>query len=168
MKKRCATSRSEIWDELRSWLSNARRVVIAGVGNPLRRDDFVGVHIVRKLRDKVSRSVYLIECETVPESFIGPITEFKPSHILIIDAALLNQKPGSSKLIEPAQLAGPPAISTHALPLQIFCEYLASTLEAKVALLLIQPGDASFGEGLTEEVEKTAEYLTNLLSKILP
>ena len=168
MKKRCATSRSEIWDELRSWLSNARRVVIAGIGNPLRRDDFVGVHIVRKLRDRVSRSVCLIECETVPESFIGPITEFEPSHILIIDAALLNQKPGSSKLIEPAQLAGRPAISTHALPLQIFCEYLTGTLEAKIALLVIQPGDASFGEGLTEEVEKTAEYLTNLLSKILP
>ncbi len=168
MKKRCATSRSEILDELRSWLSNARRVVIAGVGNPLRRDDFVGVHIVRKLRDKVSRSVYLIECETVPESFIEPITEFKPSHILIIDAALLNQKPGSSKLIEPGQMAVVPPISTHALPLQIFCEYLASTLEAKIALLVVQPGDASFGEGLTEEVEKTAEYLTNLLSKILP
>jgi hydrogenase 3 maturation protease len=143
-------------------------VVIAGIGNPLRRDDFVGVHIVRELRDRVSRSVYLIECETVPESFIGPIIEFKPSHILIIDAALLNQKPGSSKLIGPAQLAGGPAISTHALPLQIFCEYLAGTLEAKIALLVIQPGDASFGEGLTEEVEKTAGYLTNLLSEVLP
>ena len=168
MKKQCATSRSEIWDELRSWLSNARRVVIAGIGNPLRRDDFVGVYIVRKLRDRVSRSVCLIECETVPESFIGPITEFEPTHILVIDAALLDLKPGSSKLIKPEQMAVVPPISTHALPLQIFCEYLAGTLEAKIALLVIQPGDASFGEGLTEEVEKTAEYLTNLLSKILP
>ncbi|MFQ6080887.1 MAG: hydrogenase 3 maturation endopeptidase HyCI [Candidatus Bathyarchaeia archaeon] len=168
MKKRCATSRSEIWNELRSWLSSARRVVIAGIGNPLRRDDFVGVHIVRKLRDRVSRSVYLIECETVPESFIGPIIKFEPSHVLIIDAALLNQKPGSSKLIDPGQMAVVPPTSTHALPLQIFCEYLAGTLEAKIALLGIQPGDASFGEGLTEEVEKTAEYLTNLLSKVLP
>ena len=158
----------EIGGELQSWLSNARRVVIAGVGNPLRRDDFVGVHIVRKLRDRVSRSVCLIECETVPESFIGLITEFKPSHILVIDAALLDQKPGSSKLMDPAQLAGRPAISTHALPLQIFCEYLGSTLEAELALLVIQPGDAGFGEGLTEEVEKTAEYLASLLSKILP
>ena len=143
-------------------------MVIAGIGNPLRKDDFVGVHIVRKLWNRVSRSVYLIECETVPESFIGPITEFKPSHILIIDAALLDLKPGSSKLIEPGQMAAVPSISTHALPLRIFCEYLKGTLEAKIALLLIQPRDTSFGEGLTVEVEKTAEHLTNLLSKSLP
>jgi len=168
MKKGYASSRSECWDELRNWLFNARRVVIAGIGNPLRRDDFVGVHIVRKMRDKVSRSVYLIECETSPESFIELIVEFEPTHILVIDAALLDLKPGSSMLIERGQMAVVPPISTHALPLQIFCDYLAGSLEAKIALLLIQPGDASFGEGLTREVEKTSEYLTNLLLKILP
>ncbi len=168
MEKLPKTSRNGIGEELRSWFSNARRVVVAGVGNPLRRDDFVGVHIVRKLRSRVSKSVYLIECETAPESFIGSITEFKPSHILIIDAALLDQKPGSSRLIEASQLKGQTAISTHALPLQIFCKYLTDTLGAKISLLVIQPGDTRFGESLTEEVEKTAEHLTNLLLKVLP
>jgi len=153
---------------LKNWLSDVQRVVIAGIGNPLRKDDFVGVEIVRNLQNKVSQSVYLIECETVPESFIEPITEFKPTHILIIDAALLNLKPGSSKLIDPNQIAGQTAISTHALPLQIFCKYLANTTGAKIALLLIQPKDASFGEGLTAELRKTATNLTNLLSRILP
>jgi hydrogenase 3 maturation protease len=158
----------EIEDKLRTWLSDARRVVIAGIGNPLRKDDFVGVKIVRRLRNRVSLSVYLVECETVPESFIGPITEFNPTHILVIDAAVLNQKPGSSKLVEPDQLANRPAVSTHALPLQIFCRYLAETTGAKIAMLAIQPEDASFGEGLTKEVGKAAENLTHLLSKILP
>jgi Ni,Fe-hydrogenase maturation factor len=59
-------------------------------------------------------------------------------------------------------------ISTHALPLRIFCEYLAKTTGAKIALLLIQPKDADFGEGLTTELKNTAVKLTNLLSKILP
>jgi len=160
------TLKWQIDDKLRSWLSDARRVVIAGVGNPLRKDDFVGVKIVRNLQEKVPQSVYLIECETVPESFIGPITEFKPTHILIIDAASLNLEPGSPELIDPNQLVGQPAISTHALPLQVFCEYVARTTGARVALLTIQPKDTGFGEGLTAEAEKTAEYLTNLLSKI--
>jgi hydrogenase 3 maturation protease len=168
MKKQHTPIKSEVEGRLRNWLSDARRVVIAAIGNPLRKDDFVGVQIVRNLQRKVSRSVYLIECETVPESFIGPITEFKPTHVLIIDAALLNLKPGSLKLMEPAQLAVRTAISTHALPLKIFCEYLARTTGAKVALLMIQPGDTGFGEGLTARVEETAEHLTNLLSKILP
>jgi hydrogenase 3 maturation protease len=168
MKSQQKNDKSETENRLRNWLSNSRRVVIAGIGNPLRKDDFVGVEIIRNLRNKVSEAVYLIECETVPESFIQPIEEFKPSHILVIDAALLNLEPGSSRLIEPTQLAEQTAISTHALPLQIFCEYLARTTKAKIALLVIQSGDASFGEGLTAELEKTAKGLTSLLSKILP
>jgi hydrogenase 3 maturation protease len=163
-----ADKEKEIKIDLKNWLSNAQKVVIAGIGNPLRKDDFLGVEIVRNLQNKVSQSVYLIECETVPESFIEQITEFKPTHILIIDAALLNLKPGSSKLVEPGQMAEQTPISTHALPLRIFCEYLAKTTGAKIALLLIQPKDADFGEGLTAELKKTALKLTNLLSKILP
>jgi hydrogenase 3 maturation protease len=159
---------NQIEDKLRTWLSDARRVVVAGIGNPLRKDDFVGVEVVRRLRNRVSLSVYLVECEAVPESFIGPITEFNPTHILVIDAAVLNQNPGSSELVEPDQLANRPAVSTHALPLQIFCRYLAETTGAKIAMLAIQPGDASFGEGLTKEVEKAAKHLSDLLSKILP
>jgi len=154
--------------DLKNWLSKAQKVVVAGIGNPLRKDDFVGVEIVRNLQNKVSQSVYLIECETVPESFIEPITEFKPTHILIIDAAMLNLKPGSSKLIEPSQMVNQPAISTHALPLRIFCEYLAKTTGAKIALLLIQPKDTNFGEGLTSKLRETATNMTNLLSKVLP
>jgi len=158
----------EIEDELRTWLSDGRKVVVAGIGNPLRKDDFVGVEIVRHLQEKVSQSVYLIECETVPESFIEPITAFKPSHVLLVDAAMLNLKPGSSKLIEPDQMVGQVAISTHALPLRIFCEYLAETTDAEIALLGIQPRDASFGEGLTKELRKTAVRLASLLLSILP
>lgn len=160
--------KNDIEVDLKNWLLNGQRVVIAGIGNPLRKDDFVGVEIVRNLQNKVSQFVYLIECETVPESFIEPIIEFKPTHILIIDAALLNLKPGSSKLIEPDQMIKHHAISTHALPLRIFCEYLAETTGAEIALLVIQPKDARFGEGLTTELRKTAVKFTNLLSRILP
>lgn len=160
--------KNDIEADLKNWLSNAQRVVVAGIGNPLRKDDFVGVEIVRNLQNRVSQYVYLIECETVPESFIEPITEFKPTHILIIDAAMLNLKPGSSELIESGQMVNQPPISTHALPLRIFCEYLAKTTGAKIVLLVIQPRDAGFGEGLTTELRKTALELTNLLSRILP
>lgn len=153
---------------LKNWLSNAQRVVIVGIGNLLRKDDFVGVEIVRNLQNNVSQSVYLIECETVPESFIEPIIDFKPSHILIIDAAMLNLKPGSIKLVEPDQMVTNPSISTHTLPLRIFCECLAKTTDAKIALLAIHPKDTSFGEGLTSKLKETASILTNLLSSFLP
>lgn len=165
MKKKFAINNGDVEDKLRNWLSNARRVVIAGVGSSLRKDDFVGTEIVKNLRGKVSRSVYLIECETIPENFLEPITKFNPTHILIIDAALLDQKPGSSKLVKPNQIIGH-AISTHALPLWMFCEYLARTTKAKIALLAIQPKDTSFGEGMTPELKETVEHLSSVLLKV--
>jgi Ni,Fe-hydrogenase maturation factor len=61
-----------------------------------------------------------------------------------------------------------PAISTHALPLRIFCEYLANTTGAKIALLVIQPKNTNFGEGLTPKLRETAVSLANMLLRLLP
>ncbi|MEM3726753.1 MAG: hydrogenase 3 maturation endopeptidase HyCI, partial [Candidatus Bathyarchaeia archaeon] len=154
--------------ELKKWLVDAKRVVVAGIGNPIRMDDFVGVKIVQDLQGKVSSNVQLIECETVPESFIQQIIDFNPTHVLLIDAAILGLKPGESKLTSPQHLEIFPAFSTHMLPLRVFCEHLAQTVKAKVALLLIEPKQTDFGEGLTPEVEKAGQKIVKTLLKVLP
>jgi hydrogenase 3 maturation protease len=154
--------------ELKKWLSDAERVVIAGIGNPIRMDDFVGVRIVQDLRGKVSDSVLLIECEAVPESFIQQIIDFNPTHVLLIDAAILGLKPGESQLISPERLTSFPAFSTHMLPLRIFCEYLAKSAKAEIALLLIEPKKTDFGEGLTSKLCASAQNIVNLLLQALP
>jgi hydrogenase 3 maturation protease len=161
-----ANGKYNIQEELKKWLTNAERVVVAGIGNPIRTDDFVGVKIVQDLNGKVSKRVYLIECETVPESFLQPIVDFNPTHVLLIDAAILGLKPGETRLIDPERIADFPAISTHILPLRIFCEYLTATTKAKIALLLIEPKNVEFGEGLTPDVQAAAERIANILLKL--
>jgi hydrogenase 3 maturation protease len=155
-------------EALVEWLSGAERVVVAGIGNPIRSDDFVGVKIVQGLQGKVSDSVYLIECETVPESFVQQIIDFKPTHVLLIDAALLGLEPGNSRIVEPEQLTNYPAFSTHLLPLRIFCEHVVKTTGARVGLLLIQPANTDFGEKLTPEIEVSAQNIVNILVETLP
>ena len=157
-----------IESSLRNWFHGARKVVIAGIGNPFRKDDFIGVEIVRNLKGKVSKNVYLIEAETIPESYMQQIATFTPSHILLVDAGIINQPAGIVQLIDPIQLMRKTSISTHTLPLRIFCDYLTQTTGAKIALLIIQPMDASFGEGLTPKLEQAATNLTNMLQKLLP
>lgn len=130
---------------LTEWLKDRRKLMILGIGSLIRTDDAAGLEVVKRLEGRVPSNVKLIECETVPESFMGTIRQHQPTHVMMIDAALLNLKPGSSKLIEPKEIAGVP-ISTHALPLHIFCEYLSKTTGAKVALLAIQPKETGFGE----------------------
>ena len=158
----------DIESSLKDWFSGAEKVVVAGVGNPFRRDDFVGVRIVRRLKGKVSNHVYLIEAETIPESYMQQIVAFKPSHILLVDAGIINKPPGTAQLADPTQLIRKTSISTHTLPLRIFCDYLTQTTAAKIALLIIQPADASFGEGLTPKLKQTAKNLTKQLQKQLP
>lgn len=157
----------KVQKELKAWLSDAERVVAAGIGNPIRMDDFVGVKIVQDLQGKVSGKVYLIECETVPESFLQQIIDFNPTHVLLIDAAILGLKPGNARLIKPEELTMFPAFSTHMLPLSMFCEYIAKTTRTKIALLLIEPKKTDFGERLTSEVEVSAREIVKTLLKLL-
>lgn len=156
----------DIERDLKAWLTGAEKVVILGVGSSLRRDDHIGVEVVRNLKDKVPGKVHLIECETVPENFIEPIVDLEPSHLLIVDAALLDRTPGSMMLIGPDKIGGVP-ISTHALPLSLLCDYILKETDAKVALLAIQPKDAGFGEDLTEELKETLERVVSLLADAL-
>lgn len=163
-----ASGKYDVEKELAMWLKGARRVVVAGIGNPIRMDDFVGVKIVQGLQGRVSERIYLLECDTVPESFIQQIVDFDPTHVLLIDAAILELKPGELRLIKPEKVTDFPAFSTHMLPLRIFCEYLAKMTKAKIGLLLIEPGRTDFGEALTREVEAAAKRTVDSLHKLLP
>jgi hydrogenase 3 maturation protease len=154
--------------ELENWFSNAKRVVVAGIGNPIRKDDFIGVVVAQGLQGKVSKRIYLIECETVPESFTQEIIDFNPTHVLLVDAALLGLKPGNFRLIEPEQLTAYPAFSTHVLPLRIFCDHIREAAKAKIALLVIQPANVDFGEGLTSTLQASAKRIIHILIKMLP
>ena len=158
----------ELEDELQTWLREATSVVVAGVGNAIRTDDYIGVRIVEDLHDKVSEKVHLIECETVPESFVDEIIEIRPSHVLLIDAAVLGLRHGTAHLYDAEEVMNVSTISTHALPLRVFCEYVVKLTGARIALLLIEPKNTDFGEGLTPEVEAAALKVEAALQDHLP
>ena len=161
-----ASDKYSIRDALKKWFVDADRVVVAGIGNPIRRDDFVGVKIAQDLIGKVSDKVQLLECETVPESSLQEIVDLNPSHVLLIDAAVLGLKPGETRLVFPERVANFPAITTHVLPLRIFCELIANMTKSKIALLLIEPENTEFGEGLTPKVQAAADKIVNILTKL--
>ena len=152
---------------LKEWFINSRKIVIAGIGNPIRSDDLIGVKIVQELKNQVSKEVELYECETVPESFIEPMTKLNPSHILLIDAAFLGLKPGEIRLVMPKQIINFSPITSHTLPLRIFCELIEKMTDAKIALLLIEPKNTDFGEKLSKEAIGAKELIVKILTKLL-
>jgi hydrogenase 3 maturation protease len=161
------SEKCDIEKELREWFRGAARVVIVGIGNPIRMDDFVGVKILRDLKGKVPDSVMLIEAETIPENHTQQVADFGPTHVLLVDAAVLGLEPGESRLVNPEQLTSFTPFSTHVLPLRIFCEYLHEATKSKIALLLIEPEQTDFREGLTPKLETVAREIADTLLRLL-
>jgi hydrogenase 3 maturation protease len=152
---------------LKNWLIGAKNVVLAGIGNPIRTDDFIGLKIVQNLQGKLPKNILLIEAETVPESYLLDIEEFKPTHVLLIDASFLGLHPGKACLVDAEKIADYSAITTHLLPMRIFCEYVKQATGAKIAILLVEPKSIEFGEGLSKEVQEASERLTKILVELL-
>src|ERR1700690_2008097 len=125
---------SEIKKELETWFSGAKRIVLAGIGNPIRTDDYVGLKIIEQLKGKLRDTILLLEAETVPESYLLEIEEFKPTHVLLIDAAFLGLRPGGAVLVDAEKISDYSTITTHLLPLRIFCEYVKQTAGERIAL----------------------------------
>jgi hydrogenase 3 maturation protease len=146
-------------------LHGYRRLVVAGVGNILKTDDGLGVEIIRRL-GPLSKNVLTVDCGTVPESYLGPIVKFGPSHVLIVDAADIASTPGETRLVQPEEISGL-GLSTHALPLSVFAEYLKNRIGADVALLAIQPKTIDFGDALSPEVQEAIDWLCSLIRNLL-
>jgi len=153
--------------KLKSWLVNSGKVVVAGIGNSIRRDDYVGLKIVETLKGKLPETVLLLEAETVPEIYLSDIEAFHPSHVLLVDAAFLGLKPGKTSLVKAEKITDTSAVTTHVLPLKVFCEFVKQVTGAKIALLLIEPGSVEFGEGLTAPVQASADRLVKVLINLL-
>jgi hydrogenase 3 maturation protease len=153
--------------KISDWILNADKIAIIGVGNELKKDDYVGPFIVRKLKKKRTlKEVIILDCGTTPENHTGIIKKFQPSHILVIDAAQLGMKPGDFVLIDIEKVQGL-TISTHNLPLRVLADYLKKETGAKVALLGIQPKKIEFKFGLTEELQEAANNVVEILAKLL-
>jgi hydrogenase 3 maturation protease len=154
--------------ELREYFGSTkkRRTVIVGVGNPLRGDDAVGPRTIELLESKPLPNVLLLNTESVPEAFTGKIEKFKPTHVLIIDAANFGGAPGEAILITGEQIGGQ-AVSTHSLPLNIFISYIELTLRIKVLLLGVQPTSIVLGDPLSATVQTAVNSIVDTLYKLL-
>lgn len=153
-------------EDLEGWLRGCSRLVILGVGNPLRGDDALGIELLKKLRGKVPRRVKLIDGGVAPENFVGRIRAFKPSHVLIVDAARFGGEPGEARLIMPEQIAGI-AISTHAMPLYVLAELISEGMDVKVALLGVEPKILDLGDEISPEIEDAIKNYASLLLSVL-
>lgn len=141
------------------------RVVVMGIGNPLRGDDGAGTRLAELLED--TDGALVINAEEVPENHLGRVVQAHPDRVLLIDAVDLGATPGAVALLSVDELRGY-APSTHRVPLAVLADFLGQATGAEVLLLAMQPGRSGFGAGLTAEVEGSVSALATLLGALLP
>jgi hydrogenase 3 maturation protease len=155
------------WQQkLAAAVRNSPRTVILGVGNDFKADDGIGPYIIKHLRGRVPDTTELIDAGTVPENFLGQLCETHPCLVLIVDAALMNVRPGTIRLIDKDTIHGV-AFSTHQLPLTFFIEYLTSQIPTTILVLGIQPLTDEFSQPLSPAVQAAADRIVGCLSQVL-
>jgi hydrogenase maturation protease len=133
-------------------MTTNRNVLILGIGNTLLRDEGAGIHALNQLRDTFGEhdDITYMDGGTLSFTLAGPIEE--ATHLIVLDAAQLNQIPGHWQLFEGAQmdtfLGSNRKRSVHEVSLidLMAIALLTDHLPQQRALIGIQPGEIDWGE----------------------
>lgn len=154
--------------QLTNELGGRPRVAVVGVGNLLRSDDAAGMLAVRSLSQAdviTSRDRLLLrEAGHAPENRTAELRHFAPDLVLFIDAAEMDEKPGTVRWISEEDMDGMSA-STHSMPLSMLSRYLTLELDCKVILLGIQPASNEVGEIVSAEVSAAMDEIVSGLTE---
>lgn len=155
--------------QLSDFLSDCDKLIVLGVGNELKCDDGVGPFVIKKLEEEniENNNLMFINAETVPENFTGKLRKENPTHIIIVDACLMDGQPGDMKIVNKYDFSNI-GISTHSMSLSFFVRYLEKDNDFRIIFVGIEPESMDYSENLTENVEKAAyEFIDTLKGIIL-
>lgn len=124
-----------------------------GIGNETNGDDAAGVVAARALIPALAGIPHVLVLDTgaAPENFTGPVRRFDPDIVLLIDAAQMDEPPGTVRWLDWQETDGMSA-STHTLPPYVLGRFLVTDTGCTLALIGIQPAQNAFGAPLSEIV----------------
>jgi len=148
-------------------MSEPAGILILGVGNLLRRDEGVGVHVVQRLQQlRLPKGVQVIDGGTAGMGLLDLLEGYERA--VIIDAADMGLEPGSVVKFRPeaVQFYSPDLrLSLHSVDVGSVLE-LARLLGKKLPELVIigvQPKDTGWGTDLSIEVLAEMRHIVDLV-----
>ena len=104
-----------------------KKTLILGVGNLLLKDEGVGIHVIRALeKETLPAHVTLMDGGTGGLHLISWLTGY--DHIIMVDATLDSNPPGTVRLICPKYASDyPPLMSAHEIGLRDMIETMILT-----------------------------------------
>lgn len=148
------------------------KILILGLGNILLNDEGIGVSVVNEMEKlDLPENVDLLDGGTGGFVLLSLFQEYQT--MIIIDATLNNEKPGSIKVLKPKFSSDfPKSMSTHELGMKDMIE--SAMLLGKVPKLYLvavtvnsqQEMDMKVTPDLEKQIPKIIETVVSLLDKI--
>ena len=147
------------------------RNAIIGIGNPLRRDDGIGIHLLQSLmkdRSTLPPNLELIDAGTGGMNLVHLLARFDV--VLIIDAVHFGIPAGESRLLSPDEVRTNKTLSTTSthmvdvLSLLRLSEQLHE-LPQKLYIFGVQPIDMAHGTDLSQTLQRACPRLLQELKQ---
>lgn len=138
--------------------------VVLTVGNRMMGDDGAGALLARLLHESPSEGWGIIHGGSAPENCVHKVRALAPNLVLIVDAADMDLRPGTIRLLSQENLENPFFFSTHTLPLTFLIESLSEFVPT-VRFLGIQPEVVSFGYPISEAVKRAVSEVYDGLKR---
>jgi hydrogenase maturation protease len=142
------------------------RILVAGLGNLILRDDGIGVHAVRALREGLPRGVVAADVGT---AVLDALHLFEwADKVLAIDAMQAGGEPGTIYMFGPDDVeeSGVKA-SLHELSLVAALRFLPDGKRPQVTILGVEPEVMDYGLDLSESVQNTVPQLVKAAREIV-
>ncbi len=132
-------------------------MLFVGIGNVLLTDDGAGVYISQRIMENKHRKALTVEVSI--ENYLGKINGYHANIIILIDSVNFNREPGYYDLI-PANELLDFTTNTHNISLK----NISKLFQSEVKILGLQPESVKLGEKLTEQVQRSADEIINLIN----
>jgi len=140
-------------------ITKESKPVIIGMGNEINADDGIGPYIIKELADL--KFFQTIDVGTLPENFTKKIAGMNPTHVIILDAAMIEGEPGTTKIVEPADVDDV-IFTTHHIPLSYTIQRIKAMCGAEVIIIGIKPKTLDTGEPMTQAVAEAGDTVVRL------
>ncbi|MFQ6050827.1 MAG: hydrogenase maturation protease [Candidatus Hydrothermarchaeota archaeon] len=145
------------------------KTLILGIGNPLLRDDGVGIHVIRKMRElNLPDNIYVSEASVAGLDLLDFIIDYQ--RVIIVDAIKTEEgEPGEIYRLKPQELPKSQNIrSTHVLDLPTVLETGRILMEERmpedIIIYAIEIEDCTtFDEKCTQKVEESIPRVIQLI-----
>ncbi|VVB61799.1 Hydrogenase maturation protease [uncultured archaeon] len=121
---------------------------------------------MRLLKPFTHEKLKVFEGHTTPEAYIGPACASRPTHVLIVDAAELGQKPGTWKVLSKYNVEQG-LFTTHTIPAVKIAAEIQRRCSATVVFVGIQPKSRDISLNISRECQKTAEEISEIIKKTM-